>query len=89
METHAPEQTVTTDVQPTETPIQEVASRTSDELDEYDRNRPFSAAHYSAKDIRQRQLSLKTDELLRKQVAKESLKQTIELLFWRVSANLS
>lgn len=56
-------------------------------LDKYDRNRPFSAAHYSAKDSKQRQVLLKTDELLRKQVAQESLKRSIEIIFWKVSSN--
>lgn len=90
LDTHAvpkqPVKDVAADIQPEKSSNKVlVVSNTSDKLDEYDRNRPFSAAHYSAKDIRQRQLSLKTDELIRKQVAKESLKQSIELLFWKVS----
>lgn len=54
------------------------------ELDEYDRNRPFSAAHYNAKDTKQRELGLKTDQLIRTQVAQESLKRSVELIFWKV-----
>lgn len=51
------------------------------ELNEYDRNRPFSAVHYAARDAAKRQLVNKTNEVLQVHNAKEALKRSIELFY--------